>query len=153
MIHLDCSLSYRVVSRIDPSITLDDYTARFIAPPKCRDLTDFLARAPSSFPLMQTEEHLRLVTFDLFEQLAKDNMLYAEIRFAPLLHTEGGLSAHEVVASVERAAADFGPQSGHGVEGSRRVAEWRPRQVGQAAEPGVGGRRLLRHRGSHPERR
>jgi adenosine deaminase len=55
---------------------------------------------------MQTEEHLRLVTLDLFEQLRKDNVLYAEIRFAPLLHTERGLSARQVVAAVEAATAE-----------------------------------------------
>jgi adenosine deaminase len=42
----------------------------------------------------------------LFEQLREDNVLYAEMRFAPLLHTEKGLSAREVVASVEAATAE-----------------------------------------------
>jgi adenosine deaminase len=44
---------------------------------------DFLLRAPRSYTLMQTEEQLRLVTLDLFERLGRDNVLYAEIRFAP----------------------------------------------------------------------
>jgi len=55
---------------------------------------------------MQTKEHLRLVTLDLFEQLQEDGVLYAEIRFAPLLHLEKGLTAHEVVACVEAAVAE-----------------------------------------------
>ncbi|UCD41045.1 MAG: adenosine deaminase [Chloroflexota bacterium] len=105
-LHLDCSLSYEIVSQIEPSITLEDYRSNFIAPEKCVDLRDYLKRAPSSYPLMQTEEHLRLVTLDLFEQLRKDNVLYAELRFAPLLHTEGGLSAREVVTIVEAATAE-----------------------------------------------
>ena len=105
-LHLDCSLSYEVVSKIDPSITYEYYCSNFIAPKKCVDLRDFLARAPSSYPLMQTEEHLRLVTFDLFEQLLEDGLIYVEMRFAPLLHTEQGLSAHEVVACVEAATAE-----------------------------------------------
>jgi adenosine deaminase len=105
-LHLDCSLSYEVVSQIDPSITLEEYRTRFIAPAKCVDLAELLACAPSSYPLMQTEEQLRLVTLDLFEQLRKDNVLYAEMRFAPLLHTERGLSPRQVVASVEAATAE-----------------------------------------------
>jgi adenosine deaminase len=105
-LHLDCSLSYAVVSQIDPSITLEAYRADFVPPAKCTDLADALRCAPSSFPLMQTEEHLRLVTFDLFEQLQADNTLYAEIRFAPLLHTDGGLSPVQVVAAVEGAVAE-----------------------------------------------
>jgi len=98
-LHLDCSLSYAVVSQIDPSITLEDYRTNFIAPAKCTNLADFLTRAPRGIALMQTAEQLRLVTLDLFEQLREDNLIYAEIRFAPLLHTEGGLSARAVVAS------------------------------------------------------
>jgi adenosine deaminase len=104
-LHLDCSLSYEAVSQIDPSITLEQYRKEFIAPAKCVDLAEFLSCAPRSYPLMQTEEQLRLVTLDLFEQLRRDHVLYAELRFAPLLHTERGLSAREVVASVEAATA------------------------------------------------
>jgi adenosine deaminase len=104
-LHLDCSLSYEVVSQIDPSITLEAYRAGFIAPAKCVDLADCLTRASRGIALMQTEEQLRLVTLDLFEQLGQDNVLYAEIRFAPLLHTAQGLPAHQVVASVEAATA------------------------------------------------
>jgi len=104
-LHLDCSLTYEVVSKIDPSITPEEYRADFIAPAKCVDLADYLKRAPSGYPLMQTEEQLRLVTFDLFEQLKEDNVLYAEIRFAPLLHTEKGLLPVQVVAIVEEATA------------------------------------------------
>jgi hypothetical protein len=104
-LHLDCSLSYAVVSQIDPSITLEEYRAGFVAPAKCVDLADCLTRASRGVALMQTEEQLRLVTFDLFEQLYQDNVLYAEIRFAPLLHTLQGLSARRVVASVEAATA------------------------------------------------
>jgi adenosine deaminase len=105
-LHLDCSLSYAVVSQIDPSITPETYHSKFIAPEKCDDLMDYLTRAPSSYPLMQTPEHLRLVVFDLFEQLREDNVIYAELRFAPLLHTEGGLTPHEVVSNVEAAVAE-----------------------------------------------
>src|SRR5438445_8474415 len=87
-LHLDCSLSYEVVSRIDPGISRPDYERDFIAPAKCTNLADFLQRAPKGFGLMQTEEQLRLVTNDLFQQLQADNVIYAEIRFAPLLHLD-----------------------------------------------------------------
>src|ERR1700722_9471807 len=55
------------------------------------------------FRLMQTEDSLCLVTEDVFQQLIEDGVIYAEIRFAPLLHTEQGLSPEHVVAVVERA--------------------------------------------------
>ena len=104
-LHLDCSLSFDVVKRIEPSITHDGYRSRFIAPQKCIDLADYLTRASSGIALMQTREQLRLVTSDLFEQLKCDNVIYVEIRFAPLLHTERGLSAFDVVDEINRATA------------------------------------------------
>lgn len=99
-LHLDCSLSYQVVKRIAPGVSEADYRDRFIAPPKCLDLSDYISRASRGIELMQNREQLRLVTFDLLEQLDADNVLYAEIRFAPLLHTRGGLKPGEVVESV-----------------------------------------------------
>lgn len=111
-LHLDCSLSYSAVSQIDPSISLEEFNTDFIAPAKCADLMDFLLRAPNFYPLMQTEEHLRVVTLDLFEQLLKDHVVYAEIRFAPLLHTEKGLSPNEVVTAVEAATAEAVQRTG-----------------------------------------
>ncbi|MGB6974990.1 MAG: adenosine deaminase [Terracidiphilus sp.] len=102
-LHLDCSLSYAVVSRLAPSISRTEFDAEFIAPRQCSSLADFLLRAPRGFQLMQTREALDLVTADLFAQLQADNVLYAEIRFAPLLHLLGGLSPVEVVAAVDRA--------------------------------------------------
>jgi len=102
-LHLDCSLSYNVVSRLEPAITRAEFDSEFVAPPVCSSLADFLTRAPRGFQLMQSEEALRLVTEDLFEQLGADGVIYAEIRFAPLLHTANGLTPEAVVAAVERA--------------------------------------------------
>ena len=111
-LHLDCSLSYEVVSTIDPSVTKEAYEQNFIAPDKCINLADFLTRAVTGFALMQTKEQLQLVVFDLFKQLQADNMLYAEIRFAPLLHIEKGLSPYEVVQAIEAATATAVQQTG-----------------------------------------
>jgi adenosine deaminase len=102
-VHLDCSLSYAAVARLDQSISLEEYQREFIAPPRCTSLADFLTRAPRGFQLMQDEVALALVVEDLFEQLAADGVIYAEIRFAPLLHIERGLTPERVVAAVDRA--------------------------------------------------
>ncbi len=104
-LHLDCSLSYEVVRKLDLSVTEEEYNHAFIAPPKCHDLADFLKRAVKGFALMQSKEALTLVVDDLFEQLQADHVIYAEIRFAPLLHIEKGLSPVEVVEAVEAATA------------------------------------------------
>ena len=101
-LHLDCSLSYAAVSALAPSVTREEYQRDYIAPARCANLADFLSRAPMGFRLMQTEDALRLVVEDLFQQLVEDGVIYAEIRFAPLLHTERGLSPERVVEAVER---------------------------------------------------
>ncbi len=71
-----------------------------------------LSRAPAGFGLMQDEGALRLAVYDLFEQLGDDQVLYAEIRFAPLLHTERGLSANRVVETVDEAVTAASEESG-----------------------------------------
>ncbi len=115
-LHLDCSLSYEVVKELDPSISKEVYHNSFIAPKKCTDLADYITRAAKGFELMQTKEQLRLVTLDLFKQLKQDNVIYAEIRFAPLQHTLKGLLAEEVVAivneTVEEGISKYGVQVG-----------------------------------------
>ncbi len=65
--------------------------------------------------VMQTPEALHRVAFECVEDLAGDNVVYAEIRFAPELHIDGGLSLDAVVDAVlvgfadgEKAAASAG---------------------------------------------
>ena len=111
-LHLDCSLSYKAVARLDASVSREEYCRDYVAPARCTNLADFLARAPKGFKLMQSEAALRAVTEDLFEQLVDDGVVYAEIRFAPLLHMEQGLTAERVVAVVERAADEFARATG-----------------------------------------
>ena len=50
--------------------------------------------------VMQTPEALRRVAAECAEDLAADGVVYAEVRFAPELHTERGLSLDEVVQAV-----------------------------------------------------
>jgi adenosine deaminase len=102
-LHLDCSLSYDVVRRLAPEVSRAQFDAEFVAPPVCSSLADFLTRAPRGFQLMQSTDALEAVTEDLFAQLQADGVVYAEIRFAPLLHLLRGLSAEGVVKAVDRA--------------------------------------------------
>src|SRR5579859_1908441 len=50
--------------------------------------------------VMQTREALERVAAECAEDLASDGVVYAEVRFAPELHTEKGLSLDQVVESV-----------------------------------------------------
>jgi adenosine deaminase len=48
----------------------------------------------------QTADALRRVARECTEDLAADNVVYAEVRFAPELHLDKGLSEHQVVEEV-----------------------------------------------------
>jgi adenosine deaminase len=105
-LHLDCSLSYAVVKRLDPSVTEEEYRRSFIAPAKCLDLKEYIARADREVGLMQTAAALRLVTLDVMRQLKEDHVIYAELRFAPLKHLEKGLTPEQVVRAVNDAVTE-----------------------------------------------
>ena len=102
-LHLDCSLSYQVASRIEPSLTVEQYRHNFTAPVRCQDLADYLSRAEHGIRLMQSPQQLEWVTLDLMEQLNSEGVLYAEIRFAPLLHTRKGMAPEAAVSVVNEA--------------------------------------------------
>lgn len=111
-VHLDCCLSYDVVQRLKPGISREQYHRDFIAPPKCKNLADFLRVIDSSLSIMQSRESLQWVTEDLFRQFELDNIIYAEIRFAPLLHIRQGLSAESAVETVEAAVSRMVEETG-----------------------------------------
>ncbi|MBL1065746.1 adenosine deaminase [Streptomyces sp. 7-21] len=50
--------------------------------------------------VMQTREALRRVAAECVRDLAEDGVVYAEVRYAPEQHLEGGLSLEEVVEAV-----------------------------------------------------
>ncbi len=104
-LHLDCCLSFRVARQLDPSLTRERYRREMVIAGRCPNLAHFLSRLSPCLALLQTEDALSRLTFDVFRQLRDDGVIYAELRFAPLLHTEGGLTPERVVATVAGAAA------------------------------------------------
>jgi adenosine deaminase len=66
--------------------------------------------------LLQTAEALERVAYEYCEDMAKDNVVYSEVRFAPHFHTQGGLGLEGVMQAVTRGLArgkhDFGTEAG-----------------------------------------
>jgi adenosine deaminase len=66
--------------------------------------------------VMQTEEALERVAYEMMEDMYKDGVVYVETRFAPVFHTNKGLHWEEIVAAVlkglERGRNDFGVEFG-----------------------------------------
>ncbi len=69
-------------------------------------LVRYLEPFAHTVAVMQTPEALHRVAFECVEDLAADNVVYAEVRFAPELHIERGLSMGEVVEAVLAGFAD-----------------------------------------------
>ena len=114
--HLDCSLSFAFARAFEPGLTKAQFRNEFVAPAYSLDFDPYERCANRAVALLQTTEALAASVDDLFEQLAADNVVYAEIRFAPLLHVQGGLTSRAVVetvdASVHAASARTGIDAG-----------------------------------------
>ncbi len=62
--------------------------------------------------VMQTDEALERVAYEMMEDMKRDGVVYVETRFAPVFHTDKGLHWEGIVNSVlrglERGKKDFG---------------------------------------------
>jgi len=81
--------------------------------------------------VMQTRESLRRVAREAAEDLSADGVIHAEIRFAPLAHTRGGLSGSEVLSAVSAGLAGV---HGSGLSTGLIVCALRERSAGEAIE-------------------
>ena len=66
----------------------------------CRDLNEYLERFALPLSLLQTAEAVSESVERLLDELAEQGLVYAEIRFAPQLHCQKGLSQEEVVIAA-----------------------------------------------------
>ena len=99
-LHLDCCLSFDVVKKINPEIDIQTFNKNFKASSSCSSVKEYIKCAEFAVDLMQDENSIKLVVEDLFKQLKAENVIYVEIRFAPLLHCRNKLSASDVVEII-----------------------------------------------------
>ncbi|GEA50285.1 adenosine deaminase [Vibrio inusitatus NBRC 102082] len=83
-----------------PSQNVDVIRDLMIAPETCVDLQQYLTRFDLPLQVMQTQEALERISYEVFEDAAKENVKYLEVRFAPLLHINQGLTIEQVISSV-----------------------------------------------------
>lgn len=98
-VHLDGSVNLDLISNLSGD-NFDNIKEKMVAPDKCADLKDYLERFDYPCDFMQSKDNLELVAKSLLNDLKKDNVIYAEVRFAPLKHMNNGLSIDEVINSV-----------------------------------------------------
>ena len=115
--HLDGSVrpatAVELAAAIGMPLTLEEARRRMVGPQQCADQAELLTFFDLPIALLQTAEALERVTAELVEDLMGDGVRYAEIRWAPRLHLDGGLSVAAVIEAVAsgiaRAAATHGP--------------------------------------------
>jgi adenosine deaminase len=77
-----------------------------------RNLVDYLARFDTTLSVMQTEEALERIAFELAEDNARENVRYMEVRYSPVLNIQGGLSLKQAVDAplrgLRRAEKEYG---------------------------------------------
>lgn len=104
--HLDGSLSVDTVkylakrNRISIPKNDDEIKVLLSVSDNCADLNEYLEKFALPLSLLQTKESLTYATHKLCDEFKKQGLMYAEIRFAPQLHTKNGLSQEDAVKAV-----------------------------------------------------
>jgi len=105
-VHLDGSMRPETVIELADALPPDrrfpqDFDLRkALTPPQRCTLEEYLQAFKITGAVLQSEETLERAAYELCEDAAKENVIYMEIRFAPLLHIQQGLSPNQVIESV-----------------------------------------------------
>ncbi len=83
-----------------PATDVDELATWFRTSAHSGSLERYLKPFAHTVGVMQTPAALYRVAYECVEDLAADNVVYAEVRFAPELHIDQGLSLDEVVDAV-----------------------------------------------------
>jgi adenosine deaminase len=106
--HLDGGLRPATVVELADAVGYEDLPAKdpdelsrwFVTETPRRNLVRYLEGFKHTVAVMQTAEALHRVARECVEDLADDGVVYAEVRFAPELHTEEGLRLEAVAEAV-----------------------------------------------------
>jgi len=119
-LHLHLDGSMRIETALDLARTRDieapaSYAGmrRILVPAdQVHDQAELLLAFDLPIALLQDTEAIGRATAELAEDKAFDRVRYVEIRWAPLLHTDRGLTGRQVVETVARAARETAARLG-----------------------------------------
>lgn len=106
-LHLDGAVTTDIARKLAslqnielPAADDDALSDLLSVPAGCQSLNDFLKCFALPLSLMQTREGIREAVRLVQENIRSQGVLYAEIRFAPQLHREKGLSQRQVIEAA-----------------------------------------------------
>ena len=92
----------------------------------CGSLVEYLKAFDITLRVLQHKDSLFRVAYELAEDAARENVRYMEVRYAPMLHTSGGLKVTSVVEAVlgglRAAQEEYGIESNVILCGIRNVS-------------------------------
>lgn len=106
-VHLDGSLRIETILELAeeqgvklPSDTREGLLGAMNCGASTGSLVEYLKAFDVTLRVLQTEDALFRVAYELCEDAAKENVRYMEVRYAPMLHTQKGLRLTTVVEAV-----------------------------------------------------
>ena len=107
--HLDGSLSREFIEkRLKRSVSEKELSVS----DDCSDLVEYLEKFDLPLECLQDEEGLAEAGYDVLKTIRKENVIYAEIRFAPLLLITEEMNTRQVIQALlrglEKGKKDFG---------------------------------------------
>ena len=108
-LHLDGSLNPKNILKMAKMAGVDlPYTeeavirTKMMVEPDCTNLGEYLEKFNLPLQLLQTTETIEYAVYELMRDLKEQGLCYAEIRYAPQLHLQKGLTQVEVVEATIR---------------------------------------------------
>ena len=97
--HLDGSLDVSLVSKWS-KLPKEEIINKLTRTTGIKNLSDYLEKFQMPLEYLQVKTHLKDAALYLGSSMKEENVVYAEVRIAPLLHTKKGLSLEEIIDSV-----------------------------------------------------
>lgn len=94
-----------------PTTDVSQLLSYMTVPEQCEDLNQYLSTFDFVLPFTQTANALERIAFEIVQQCAGQNVRYVEVRFAPQLHVNKGLTVADayrhVIAGLQRGEQQF----------------------------------------------
>lgn len=143
-VHLDGSLRLETILELAreqgvelPAIDAPGLRAAIGCGSNFGSLVEYLRGFDITLRVMQTEEALERIAFELAEDAHRENVHYMEVRYAPMLHTRLGLKLTKVVEAVlsglRRARETYGIKANVIVCGIRNISAESSYQMAELA--------------------
>jgi adenosine deaminase len=143
-VHLDGSLRLETILELAreqgvelPAIDVPGLNAAIGCGRNFGSLVEYLRGFDITLRVMQTEEALERIAFELAEDAHRENVHYMEVRYAPMLHTRRGLKLTKVVEAVlsglRRARETFGIKANVIICGIRNISAESSYQMAELA--------------------